>query len=107
MLSAATWVRMRCRWKSGTTIIWENSAGRSASTIAEAAAQGRRRRLAEHESDHEAHAPHLVEELVALDQRLERLGERLPGALDPVEDVLVVEGGQGGEPGDHRQLVLC
>src|ERR1700722_14931346 len=31
-LSAATCVRMRCRWKSGVTTIWENKAGRIAST---------------------------------------------------------------------------
>ena len=32
-LSAATCVKMRCRWKSGTTTIWEKMAGRIRSSV--------------------------------------------------------------------------
>jgi len=63
----------------------------------EAAAEPRRRWLAEDQPDHQPLPADLVEELVFLDQRFERLGECLPGALHPVEDVLVVERGRSME----------
>ena len=62
--------------------------------------------FAEDETDHEALAPDLVKKFVALDQRGEGLRERLARPADPVEDVLVVEGLEGGQSGHHGHLVL-
>ena len=106
MLSAATWVRIRCRWKRGTTIICENSAVRIASTARHCMRSDRDVGGAELQPDHQALAAHLVEELVPLDQRLECLDERVAGAAGPIDDVLVVERGQAW-PGRRPWPVDC
>ena len=104
-LSAATWVRMRWRWKRGTTIIWEKMAGRRRSS-----ALNRRRNAFPCGGPNwrpiiESLAPYLVEHLVALDQGCQRRFEGESGLVGPFDDVLFVEGGQSGEAGHHGQLV--
>jgi len=82
-LSAATCVRMRCRWKSGVTTIWGEQGRPDRLDHFEAPAQARGRGFTEDQPDHQSHAPYLVKELVPLDQRLQCLGERSPRALQP------------------------
>ena len=64
-----------------------------------------RLRRAELESDHEAEPADVVEHLVPLAQGLRRGFERPAGLGGAFDDVLVVEGGERRQSGDHGELV--
>ena len=104
-LSAATWVKIRCRWNSGPTISCENRPLRAPLHHLPTRLQPERARLAEDEADHQALAAHLVEELVLLDKGNQALHEGLAGHPRPVDDVLVVDRLQRGERRHHGELV--
>ena len=73
----------------------------------EAPAQPFRCRRTELQSDHQSLSPDFVEHLVALDQRLQCRVEGLTREARPLDDVLVVERGQRGQPGHHGQLIAA
>ena len=105
--SAATWVRIRWRWNSGSTMVWAKNAGRIRS-VRRHHRRSRRRRAARRTRGRSS-GPCRARRRAARSARgaarscaFQHVAHRA-GVLD---EPLVVEHRQRGEPRDHRELVL-